>query len=391
MKVNQIYTLLNNITQEILGNSVVVNEDLSNIVSIGDTISGTNNIDNYVKSLINHIGKVVFVDRPYSGSVPSVLMDSWEFGSILEKISCELPEAKENSEWNLVDGQSYDTGIFYKPKVNAKFFNNKVTFEIPMSFTVKQVKESFSNVNQLNGFYSMLYNAIDKSMTIKIDSLVERCINSMIANTLLSDFPSVTDGNYSAVSGNKAINLLKLYNDTMGTTLTKDKVLTTPEFIRFATYTINTYKQRLSKISKLFNIGKTEKFTSGEFLNTVVLSDLLEASKTYLVSDTYHADNVELKGSINTIPYWQGSGTSYAFSDITKINVKVNTEDGTKTVETDGILAVVFDRDAIGVCNQDKRVTMAYNAKGEFYNNYYKFDASYYTDLNENFIVFFVA
>lgn len=391
MKVNQIYTLLNNITQEILGDSVVVNEDLSNVVSIGDTISGTNNIDNYVKSLINHIGKVVFVDRPYSGSVPSVLMDSWEFGSILEKISCELPEAKENSEWNLVDGQSYDTGIFYKPKVNAKFFNNKVTFEIPMSFTVKQVMESFSNVNQLNGFYSMLYNAIDKSMTIKIDSLVERCINSMIANTLLSDFPSVTDGNYSAVSGNKAINLLKLYNDTMGTTLTKDKVLTTPEFIRFATYTINTYKQRLSKISKLFNIGKTEKFTSGEFLNTVVLSDLLEASKTYLVSDTYHADNVELKGSINTIPYWQGSGTSYAFSDITKINVKVNTEAGTKTVETDGILAVVFDRDAIGVCNQDKRVTMAYNAKGEFYNNYYKFDASYYTDLNENFIVFFVA
>lgn len=391
MKVNQIYTLLNNITQEILGDTVVVNEDLSNVVSIGDTISGTNNIDNYVKSLINHIGKVVFVDRPYSGSVPSVLMDSWEFGSILEKISCELPEAKENSEWNLVDGQSYDTGIFYKPKVNAKFFNNKVTFEIPMSFTVKQVKESFSNVNQLNGFYSMLYNAIDKSMTIKIDSLVERCINSMIANTLLSDFPSVTDGNYSAVSGNKAINLLKLYNDTMGTTLTKDKVLTTPEFIRFATYTINTYKQRLSKISKLFNIGKTEKFTSGEFLNTVVLSDLLEASKTYLVSDTYHADNVELKGSINTVPYWQGSGTSYAFSDITKINVKVNTEAGTKTVETDGILAVVFDRDAIGVCNQDKRVTMAYNAKGEFYNNYYKFDASYYTDLNENFIVFFVA
>lgn len=391
MKVNQIYTLLNNITQEILGDSVVVNEDLSNVVSIGDTISGTNNIDNYVKSLINHIGKVVFVDRPYSGSVPSVLMDSWEFGSILEKISCELPEAKENSEWNLVDGQSYDTGIFYKPKVNAKFFNNKVTFEIPMSFTVKQVMESFSNVNQLNGFYSMLYNAIDKSMTIKIDSLVERCINSMIANTLLSDFPSVTDGDYSAVSGNKAINLLKLYNDTMGTTLTKDKVLTTPEFIRFATYTINTYKQRLSKISKLFNIGKTEKFTSGEFLNTVVLSDLLEASKTYLVSDTYHADNVELKGSINTIPYWQGSGTSYAFSDITKINVKVNTEAGTKTVETDGILAVVFDRDAIGVCNQDKRVTMAYNAKGEFYNNYYKFDASYYTDLNENFIVFFVA
>lgn len=391
MQVNQIYTLLNSVTQEIMGESVIVNEDLSNVVSIGETISGTNNIDNYVKSLINHIGKVVFVSRPYSGSVPSVLMDSWEFGSILEKVSCELPEAKENSEWNLQDGQSYDTGIFYKPKVNAKFFNSKVTFEIPMSFTVKQVTESFSNVNQLNGFYSMLYDSIDKSMTIKIDSLVERCINSMVANTLLSDFPSVTDGNYAGVTGIKAVNLLKLYNDTMGTTLTKDKILTTPEFIRFAIYTINTYKQRLSKISKLFNIGKTDKFTTGDYLNTVILSDLLEASRTYLLADTYHDTKLELTGNISSVPYWQGSGTNYAFNDITKINVKVNTDSGTKSVETNGILAVIFDRDAIGVCNQDKRVTMAYNAKGEFYNNYYKFDCSYYTDLNENFIVFFVA
>lgn len=391
MNVKQIYELMNTVTSEVTGKTDLVTEDLSNVVDIGKEIFDNTSVDNYVKSLVNHIGKVIFVNRPYTGNIPSMLMDSWEFGSVVEKISAEIPNASENSSWELENGKSYDTNVFYKPSVSAKFFNKKVTFEVPMSFTELQVKESFSNVNQLNGFLSMLYNAVDKSMTIKIDGLVMRTINNMIAHTVNADYSTVTDDDYSKASGIKAVNLLKLYNDKFGTSVTATNALTTPEFIRFASYVINLYRDRLSKISTLFNVGGKERFTSSDMLNIVLLSDFKASAKSYLYGDTYNENEVALPDA-ESVPYWQGSGTSYNFEDVSKITVTIATGDGTTVTRTiSGILGIMYDRDSMGVCNTDRRVTTNYNAKAEFYNNYYKFDASYFNDLNENFVVFFVA
>lgn len=383
MTVAQIYDIINPITKEILGETTVVNEDLSNIVDIGKEIFDATDVDNYVKSLVNHIGRVIFVNRPYSGGAPSVLMDGWEYGSVLEKISAELPEATENESWELTDGASYDPNIFYKPKVSAKFFNKRVTFEIPMSFTERQVKESFSNAAQLNGFLSMLYNAVDKSMTIKIDSLVMRTINNMIAETL-HDFNN--GGNYTG-TGIRAVNLLKLYNDDKGANLTAEKSIKDPDFIRFASYIMGLYMERLSKISSLFNIGGKDRFTPRDLLHVILLSDFAKASDSFSMSSTFHNEFVALpKGEI--VPYWQGSGTDYSFSSVSSINVKTASGD---TVNASGIIGVMFDRDALGVTNLDRRVTTNYNPKAEFFSNWYKFDAGYFNDMNENFVVFYVA
>jgi len=392
MQVNQIYQLMNGVTSEILGSTGIVKEDLSNIVDVGTQLFDATSIDNYVKSLVNHIGKVIFVNRPYAGNVPSMLMDSWEFGSVLEKISADLPVATENESWELVNGQEYKQDIFYKPSVSAKFFNSKVTFEVPMSFTEIQVKESFSSATQLNGFLSMLYNAVDKSMAIKIDSLIMRTINNAIGETFKADATAFTpqgasDVDYTTASTNRCVNLLKLYNDKFGTNLTADKAITTPEFIRFASYVMSLYVDRLSKISTLFNVGGKDRFTPADMLHIVMLSDFKASATAYLESDTFHNNLVALPES-ESVPYWQGSGTTYSFADVSKIMVKTAT--GTDITVT-GILAVMFDRDAMGVCNTDRRVTTNYNAKAEFYNNYYKFDASYYNDLNENCVVFYVA
>lgn len=388
MKVEQIYSLMNNVTSEVIGKTDIVKEDLSNVVDLGKEIFDNASVDNYVKSLVNHIGKVIFVNRPYSGNIPSMLMDSWEFGSVLEKISADIPNATENDSWNLQDGETYSQDVFYKPSVSAKFFNSKVTFEVPMSFTELQVKESFSSVNQLNGFVSMIYNAVDKSMAIKIDSLVMRTINSMIANTVNSEITG--EETLATHSGTKAVNLLKDYNSKFGTELTVDKALTTPEFIRYASFIIGNYKDRLSKISTLFNVGGKERFTPSDMLNIVMLSDFKNSASVYLESDTYHNELVALP-NCESVPYWQGSGKTYSFADVSKIVVAIPNGNTTKDVSVTGVLAIMYDRDSMGVCNSDRRVTTNYNAKAEFYNNYYKFDASYFNDLNENFVVFYIA
>ena len=387
MEVKQIYVLVRDVTKEVLGTSGIVNEDLSNLVDVGNEVFNADKVDNYVKSLVNHIGRVIFVDRVYSGSAPSVLMDSWEFGSVLEKISCDLPNVDVNRSWELTNGKSYDPNIFYKPSVSVKFYNSKTTFEIPMSFTEMQVKESFSNAEQLNGFLTMLYNSVEKSMTVKLDALIMRTINNMIGETIHHEIPD--SANYSTTSTIKAVNLLKLYNDSHSTTITADKCLDNPDFIRYATYIISVYGERITKISTLFNIGGKERFTPKDVLRCVLLSDFKKASEVFLKSDLYNEQYATLPES-DSVPYWQGSGTNYNFSDITKIHINL-ASDNTTNIQMTGILGVMFDKDALGVSNLNRRVTTNYNPKGEFYTNFYKFDAGYFNDMNENFVVFFVA
>ena len=388
MKVTQLKDIINSVTTEILGKDDVLNEDLTNITDIGKEIIDSDNIDNYVKKLVNHIGSVLFVNRLYNGSVPSVLMDSWEFGSILEKITADLPEADENDSWNLQDGQSYDQDVFYQPKVEAKFYNSKVTFDIPLSFTEEQVKESFDNVNQLNGFVSMLQTSVQNSMTVKLDALIMRTINNMTAQTLNAS----ADKQVSTVT---AVNLLSDYNAMVnangaGKAVSAKDALQSPEFIKFASMRIALYQDRMSKMSTLFNLGGKERFTPSDNLHLVLLSDFAKASDIYLESNTYHNDLVALP-NYETVPYWQGSGKSYSFDDISKIDVKTEGKD-TKpaTVTQSGILGVMFDTNALGVSNLNQRVTTNYNARAEFFTNWYKFDAGYYNDLNENYVVFFI-
>lgn len=385
MDVKQIYTLINSVSGEVLGKTDIVTEDLTGIVDLGKEVFNQNAVDNYVKSLVNHIGKVIFVNRPYAGKVPSVLMDAWEFGSVLEKISADVPEAEENDTWNLTDGQSYDQDVFHKPTVTAKFFNSKVTFEVPVSITERQVKESFSNAAQLNGFISMIYASVEKSMTIKADALIMRTINNMIAETVLADAQAF-GADLSSASTARCVNLLKLYKTSTNTTLTAEQALTNPDFIRFASYVMGTYADRLQSISTVFNIGGKERFTPKDMLHVVLLSDFAKAAQTYLYSDTFNRGDVLLPQA-ETVPFWQGSGQNYEFASTGNINIK---ESGGKAVEISGVLGVMFDRDALGVCNLDRRVTTNYNAKAEFFNNYYKFDAGYFNDTNENFVVFFI-
>lgn len=385
MEVKQIYELVNGATQEVLGETAIVQEDLGNLVDIGEAILNANKYDAYVKALVNRIGKTIFVARVYRGRAPKVLMDGWEFGSILQKVSGDLPEASENESWELVDGASYDQDVFYKPVVEAKFYNSKTTFEINMSFTEVQLKQSFISAQEMNTFLSMLYNEVEKSLTVKVDALIMRTINNMIAESVHAQYGSSA---LTGVGGTKAVNLLALYKSEVdsSSTLTASDCLYDKDFLRFASAKIMLYSNRLEVISRLFNVGGKARFTPKDLQKIVMLDVFVTQSATYLDSDTFHNELVKLPNA-DVIPYWQGSGTGYAFGDVSKVYVKTANGD---EVTVDGVLAIIFDRDALGVANTDRRVTTHYNAKAEFYNNFYKHDASFFNDLNENAIVFFV-
>lgn len=384
MEVKQIYEFVNAALGESIGNTAVLSEDLSNVVDVGTAVFNASAFDKYVKSLVNHIGKVIFVNRAYRGSAPSVLMDAWQYGSVVEKIASELPLATENESWSLTDGASYDPNVFHAPKVSAKFFNKMVTFEVDRSLTEKQVEQSFSNATQLNAFVSMLFNEVEKALTIANDNLIMRTINNMAAETV---YDAYSGGAITGAGNARAVNLLARYNTQFNKSITASEAILDKDFIRYAAYTMALYTDRLGKISTLFNVGGKERFTPRDLLHIVTLSEFAAAADVYLQSDTFHDEYTKLVNA-ERVAYWQGSGTDYSFSSTGKIDV--TTVDGHSQTVT-GILGVMFDRDALGVMNFNSRVTTNYNGKAEFTNYFYKRDARYFNDFNENFVVFFVA
>lgn len=400
MQVAQVYTIVNKMTDEFVGDSIVVKEDLSNVVDIGKAIFDVTSVDNYVKKLLDVIGRMVFVNERYRSKVPDILFDSWEYGSVVEKISANLTDASVNESWSLTNGETYNQDVYYAPSVNVSFFNKKVTFEIPCSFAEIQVKESFNSVSQLNSFFSMIQTMIENSMTIKLDGLIMSTLRNMIGQTLLADEAAFTPTggtlDYGTASTLKCVNLLYLYNEMFDTNLTADACLTEPAFARFTAYVMNLYVDRLTTMSTKFNIDGMERFTEPENLRVVLLSELASAHKVYLQSDTYHDSLVALPNGYDTVPFWQGNGGDYSFENNSKVYVTVEDRDeesltGKKDIEIDGVVGIMFSRYACGVNQFNRRTTTHYNAKAEFYTNYAKTDANYFNALDEDFVVFFVA
>ena len=386
MEVKQIYQLVNGATREVLGEeATLLEEDLSNVVDVGTAVANANAYDNYVKALVNRIGKTIFVSRKYKGTIPNVIFDGWEYGSILQKISGALPEAQENETWDLQDGASYDPNVFKRPSVVVKFFNKRWTFEVQLSVTDEQVKESFTSREQLNNFLDMLFNDVDKSIEVKIDALVMRTINGAVAETIDESYGATPYGTDSKV---KARNLLYEYNTDNGTTLTKVQALKTPAFIRFASAEIMKVAERMKKMSTLYNVGGQPRFTRREDLRIILHSDFEADAKAYVDSGTCHEEYVKLPEA-DTVPYWQGTGSDYDFDVTSAIDVDLPS-DNTKHIEASGIIAVLFDRDALGVVNYKRYTTSNYNPKGEFTNFWHKLFAGNFIDLNENIVVFFM-
>ena len=383
MDVKQIYSLVNSITQELIGDSGLIKEDMSNLVDVGSSVLA-NNSDNYVKALSNRVGKTIFNSDVYKPSlVPNVMRDLWEYGSILQSVNAVIPDAASNDSWDLTNNQDYSPNIFYKPSVSQKFFNKRCTFEINMSFTEKQVKESFNSQTELNSFINMLYQTVENSFAIKAESLVQRAINNAIAETV----------NHESGVNNSLIfvNLLDKYNAEHGlsddSALTADKCLNNLDFLKYIAFQILRYRDLLKSPSKLFNTEGILRLSNAENINTVMISEVFQRINVFLESGLFNPEKLSLT-NIFTIPYWQGSGTGFAFDDIS--TVKVKTASGTDVTQS-GIIGCMFDKNSIGVCNSEKRVTTNYNPRAEFYTNFYKYDCQYFNDLSQNCVVFYIA
>lgn len=376
MLITQTKEILHTIATEMLGeDNTIVTENLENLQDIGNELITQQNVDTYVKKLVDKIGKVVFKNRLLNSTAPSLLVDSWEYGAILQKVRMKLIPAEENDAVKLVDGQSYDQNVFHQPTVSATFYSKEITFEVPISYTTEQLKSSFNSESELNGFYNLLETTVQNSLTVKTDALIMRTINYRIGKT------------YTKGRDSQKINLLAGYNTVSGKSLTTENCFQDEGFLKYAIAEIKNYQDRFKLPSSVFNDKKEEAFTPVQNQKLVLLSDFKNVVDTHLIPVVQNSENLTL--SCETVPYWQGSGATFSFEDISKIDVTLDTS--TEVAKVNGIVGILFDDEALKVGNLSQYVTTNYNAKGDFYTNYYKEQSGFFVDLAENFVIFYVG
>lgn len=380
MKINQVATILNAINAEMCGETEIseVAEDLRNIVEVGTQLTtGNNDLTNffeaYGKKLIDKVGRVVIVDRTYKSTAPDITRDSWEYGSIMEKIRVSANELADDITWSLNRGDAPEQYEYQPATLSAKYFDSLDTFMTQISLPEKTLKSAFTSAEAMGRLIAAIENRVAMKISISKDNLIRRTVNNLIAEK---------------IAANKEINLLAMYNTGRATPITAEEALVSKDFLKFAVFNIMKYKKMIEEPSVLFGDGDYVNFTPSEFMKLIMLDTFVQSSEMYLESDTFHNDLVSLGSGYQTVPYWQGSGTDLEFDFDTISSINVKTASNGTAVNVTGVIGVLFDRDAAAVCIEDGEVTSKYAAKGRFYNYFHYWNARYMNDLAENVVVF---
>lgn len=384
MQRTQVYEFANYALTQATGEQDILLEDLSNIIDAGTKLFDSGKVDNYVKALMNRIGRDVFDTKRIKIRDLGIFRDGWEYGIVMSLVrQTKLPEARENQSWQLENNTSYDCQLFIAPEnIEQKFFVQGNSFEIPVSIAERQVKESFTSAEAIGRFIAMLQNNVQNAVDKKLNLLQMRLVNEAMAATLYDEY---SNANYSSKSGVRAINLLYEYNSIFNDSLTAAEALFNGEFLRFASQRIGETVDRMMDISVLFNLSGNE--TWSENVKTVLISSFDRGAKTYLSLANGQFKDIALPEH-TTVPYWQATGDEYALAEISEIKVVDNDN---HTTDCTYIIGCAYDQNALMLCNEDRRVTSSYNAVAEFNTYYNKIDYQLFTDRGANFVVFFLA
>lgn len=393
MKVKQIASLMNDVFGEVLGEENLLSDDLSNVVSSGQIITASgvfgNNFDNYAGKIIDKVGRTVFWDRVYTADDLGLWRDNFEYGSVLEKIRCDVGDYADNAEWKLTDDEDssgtldYNDNIsthiadlfkFYPASVQAKYFNSKTTFRAYASITKKQLREAFTSASSLGRFIAMIENRLKTKLEISKNQLQKMVIGNLIGEHIAQN--------------KQVIDMHALYVaevDSTATSMTLTQALGNGRAARFIGQKMAWYREMMKEPSVLYSASGTFfNHTPIELSRLIVLADLDSALRFNVYGDTYNEEFVKLD-NFKTVPFWQSAGTDNALS--TRSGLNITTSAGNH-VARNNIVGVLFDRDAAMICNDEPEVRAQYNADGNFTNYLYCNDCSFYTDFDENAIVF---
>lgn len=365
--VNQIYTLVNTIANQALGTSAIAVVDTSTLVSLGNTVlSSQNNTEMFLNTLVQRIGKTIFSYRKYDNYYDDFVLDDFEWGAIVQKIKVSMPEATEEEALPLTDGESVDMYKISKPKVSQKLFTKETPYKFFITIQREYLKEAFLNENAMDSFIGYIYGEVENRINLALENLVMATINNYVAEV--------------STTSSRVYNLVTLYNDETGDTLTSETALHSKEFIAFAIKTIKKVSKFMSRMSKAFNDATETRHTPYDLQRILVATDFIQSAETVLQYQAFNEEFVKLNG-YKEIPYWQ--------AEQTPLNINVKRASDAQNITVNNLICVLADRDALGIYKKDPwTASTPFNASGGYINTYWHMKELYFNDLSENFVYF---
>lgn len=381
MKVNQIYSLINAINKDMWGTTTTSVKDLSGLISLGKTLEiNEDATDAYLNKLVDRIGKTVIRTLDLELDFPKLFMDSFTFGSILQKITVNPFDAIANSDWKVGENGFNPTfADIHKPSVTVKYFQDSTTWSYIVTIPNTIFFTAFQNESAMSNFIDAIIKALSDSLIMSINNMSRMAIANFVGEKIKAQ--------------NGVINLLSLYNATVSTPLDADDAIYDKDFLRFSGMVIRNFIGYLEEPSTMYNVDGTLRVTKRDNMHILMLRDFISSYVSTYASDVFHEELIRMP-LYTEVNHWQGSNGGSGvptFENNSTINLKVSsTAEGASAITTDGIVCVIADRQAIGVGINKRRVGKFVNDIDDYINTKTSATIQWLNDLSENGLVFIV-
>lgn len=385
--------------------------DSALLVDMGEVAKGSSLAGDLVfKTMIDQLGKLIIDSRAYIPSLPKLFVDPIEWGGFVEHVRVGLSDIQEVDEmWNPLgfinyknatytdsDGNVYPAGTtyadtiaqkehaFYRPNVNAKIYKEAKAVMVALSTAREQLFTAFKSWDEMNKFLSALYTSVENTLSYKAE---------------LYALMTVSTGIGTAVALGHEIPLVTMWNATHTTTINSvDEALENNDFIAYSLSIIAETKDNMKMFSTAFNNGIEPVFTPKEDNRLIILSKFANIAKFGVRANTYNEELLGI-GDFDRVTAWQAinaGGNNFDFGAVSTIRLSAGsatklglTPDTGQTYATiNNIIGLMYDKYALGITLDKKRVTQNYIAVNDTWNSFYHSLVNYVCNPDYNIAVF---
>ena len=379
LTIEQANTLLASLHQQATGETAVTPTDLSSFISVAQNTL-TAGYDVVLGALTQMVSDTIMSVKPYNRKFAGLLYDTKEYGGIIRKIQFEDIDPEAASDYALVDGSSIDQYVVKKPVVLQTNYVGSNEWASHYSITRNQLKMAFTSPSALGEFFT--------GLMIHFSNQKEQWLEEMARTTLCDFIAAKADmgGTYDV------IHLLTEYNTVTGaspafTAQTIRQPENFPGFMKWVYGRVASLCDKMTERSELFQ----QVFTGHRIMRhtplvdqrVYMLDEFLRAMEAEVLADTYH-DNFLRYADVESVGYWQAIENPDEIQ-VTPVYTDSSCAPVTGSAQTlTDVIGVVFDRDAVGYnIYQDSMDASPYNARGDYYNLWYRVRIQYQVDVSE--------
>lgn len=384
MKVNQMYALLNDISAEMMGTEAIQANDLTGFVSMGRSVIGTSGMkDKWLNTLVDKFMGIIVRTLDLEIEYPQIMRHNFEYGAILSKLSLEPMQGSVAHAWE-IGGYSADDvkdAMFTiaKPTARQTFFDGINSWEVDLSVPDNILKSAFESPEQMGAFMSAMMSAMVDSVTNQINVTNKYCVNNFIGEKLYSDQ-----------------NVIHLITES-GFSGTAEAAIMDKDFLAYMGKRIYDTIGYMNVPSALYNEEGAIRRSTRDDLHVFLLNEVESAYSTYLMSNTWWREYIELPLH-QRVTAWQQTGyvgdstatppVPFEAPNLQKAStINIKTSAG-NTINVDYVVAAVIDREALGTTVFDRKVMTDRLNRLELTQYTNKVDVGYFNDLSENAAIF---